>query len=412
MNNFKIIDGKEYLIKQKMELNISDVSNGLLFDAYPTDTLDVVLFGCWNSGCTNKLKFSHNKSIHQRLLVNLMRLYDTQRFGYRVKMFAGDNVYDVDGMAMDEVITEGFKCFGDSEPTFIGLGNHDVSLDPLKFQLEKSYAETSIVEDDVRFGNWILPSAYYAVRYVLSNGTKIIFIFIDTNILIPGEYKGDVMLPTDSAANMLIWLNRILEENNTYVPIVIGHHPIFGFGHKEKRSIIVQMELSSLYKLMIDHGAKVYVCADEHNLQHVYDSKNDFHMLICGSSPGSGGDESYTSKLSSEKRYGGKCIELYKGEFGGSTVEVLSVISISAPGFLHMQIYNELITIKLVSYGKLNYHRLKELKTECIDNTNESYEIYDVVCLHKYKDVISIYNCEMYKLNHSLCESLSDCSTK
>jgi hypothetical protein len=412
MNNFEIIDGKDYLIGQKADLNINNISNGLLLNSSPMESLDVILLGCWNSGCTDKLNISHTKSIHQRLLVNLLRIYDSQRSGNRVKMFAGDNVYDVDGMTMEQVVTEGFRCFGDSEPTLLALGNHDVSAETLKFQLNKSYMETNIIDNNVSFGNWILPSAYYAVRYVLTNGTKLIYIFIDTNLLI-GEYGGDVTLPADSKENMLIWLNKTLDENNTYVPIIIGHHPIFGFGHKDKRGIIVQLELSSLYKIMVDHRAKVYICADEHNLQHIYDLKNDIHMLICGSSPGSGGDETYTPKLISEKRYGGNCIELFKGEFGDekTVVEVSSVICISAPGFLHMQIYNELITIKLVSFSKLNYHRFKELKTDCINNTNESYEIYDIVCLHKYKDVVSIYNCERYKLKHSLCESLSDCAT-
>jgi hypothetical protein len=298
------------------------------------ESLDVILLGCWNSGCIDKLKFSHAKSIHQRSLVNLLRLYDSQRSGNKIKMFAGDNVYEVEGKTMEEVVTEGFRCFGDSEPTLLALGNHDLSADTLTYQLNKSYLETDIIDNLITFGNWILPSAYYAVRYILTNGTKLIYIFIDTNLFM-GEYGEDVLLPADSQRNMLIWLNRTLYENSTYVPIIIGHHPIFGFGHKVKRSIIVNIELSSIYKIMVDHRVKVYICADEHNLQHVYDSKNDIHMLICGSSPGSGGDETDTPKLISEKRYGGNCIELFKGEFGRekTVVEVSSIISISAPGF-------------------------------------------------------------------------------
>ena len=94
--------------------------------------------------------------------------------------------------------------------------------------------------------------------------------------------------------NQITWLKNLLkkiekDEQVTKI-IVIGHHPIFGNGHKEGRPAGNKWLQKNIYEdIFLKYNNKnpkkrivSYICADEHNFQYLYDKENDFNLFIAG----------------------------------------------------------------------------------------------------------------------------------
>lgn len=92
----------------------------------------------------------------------------------------------------------------------------------------------------------------------------------------------------------ITWLKNLLKkiEKDEEVKkiIVIGHHPIFGNGHKKGKPAGNKWLQKNIYEdIFLKYNKKnpekrivSYVCADEHNFQYLYDKENDFNFFIAG----------------------------------------------------------------------------------------------------------------------------------
>ena len=103
-------------------------------------------------------------------------------------------------------------------------------------------------------------------------------------------YKSKSNEPYTIPTNQFRWLKKTLDNiKNIDNIIIIGHHPIICHGHKEKEPIIFNNILyNDLYKKIIIpfnnkyNNIKAYICADEHNFQHLVDIKSNFNFIVAG----------------------------------------------------------------------------------------------------------------------------------
>ena len=194
------------------------------------------------------------------------------------KRYIADIIYDI-----EKQIKEGFEdCFGKIDSDFlIGIGNHDIeTCNVINYQL--NYSDTNT--------KWNLPGLSYNYIYELNDGTKINFIFIDTN-LYSGKYfcdaKGD-----EDVSNIIDkqheWIEKVLYMNKESWNIIIGHEPVITNRHKnkDKSKEIKYAIISKLYDFIKKNNKYIdmYMCADEHNQQFINMKNNyiDIPIIISG----------------------------------------------------------------------------------------------------------------------------------
>ncbi len=413
------------------------------------DDANFELFGCWNSNGKELLNDFHMNSIHQKNLIDLMKSYYSSNSKSSFRITFGDNIYYEKGFKklikedgrlndlefnshilqdprndlkladdlivnpVDEaknIIDTGFNILP-LMPTFISLGNHDIQYKYiLQYQIHKCLTQMDFPSDDtVSFGEWILPNAFYSVKFNIKNKAPVIFIFIDTNLFDSGEYS--YISPADKSLyfdKMMKWLTTILEANKDTVKIVIGHEPIFFYTHykeskKDDKKVKVKKEQSNigvksskdyvkLYSILKDNKISAYMCADEHNFQWIYDRTNEINHLICGASPGGGGADVTNTFNDDELYFSTKSLPVpeIKDNF-------IKKMVINAPSFMNMVIHQNLVQINIVSANNLIIHNKQFCeKKECKQTDLTKHEIYEIVTIPKYKDYISVYGCDGY----------------
>jgi hypothetical protein len=442
-------------IKTNIENNIYDLDiffNGITLSA-TVDDLDLDLFGCWNGGCKDALNDSHKESIHQEYLVRLLNQYNDKNdkndnfSKNKLRFLFGDNIYfdknikkvmkidkdlkkkisnagildKIPLLKIEEVdinlketsqklLDDGFRCMRE-KPTFMCLGNHDIEpLFVIHQQIKKSYENILISEDKVKFNsNWIQPTAFYAVELKVKD-ILLLFIIIDTNFLENGYNEKIIPNITKNRDNMFRWIEEILSKHRTHFKIVIGHCPIFYYSHKEKEpqflSNLISLENPSngqnfikLYELLIKYGVKIYMAADEHNLQYIYDSQHDLIHLTCGASPGGGADETKNFIEEQELQFASTQIDI-PTEVKDKLIKRLVL---NAPSFMKLTVNTNMIQINLVGPSDLSQHSslmCKKYPERCIHNKPDTTipEVYSIITIPKYLEYISIYDCEKYKL--------------
>ena len=412
------------------------------------DDANFDLFGCWNSNCESDLKDFHMNSLHQPELIKIMTSYQqTIKSENNFRITFGDNIYynksdkklikeyinkkekvQIDKLSLKNydfeivsskdpsattseqvmikpiqiainLIDKGFNCLP-KKPTFISLGNHDIEYKYiLQYQIHKCFLEYNKEGDYVTFGDWILPNAFYAVKFIIKNKFDILFIYIDTNLFESDTYTY-IKLDKKKAyrKKMLEWLTGILENpaNVDCLKFIIGHEPIFHYTHikdksdkkdneckkdkkdkkdkkagKDKKTdgdegeaeaepdkavstnpnVKSKCYLVELYTLFKEQKISAYMCADEHNFQWLTDSKHNIHHLICGSSPGGGGGDVTNTFLEDQLCFSNKPILVPELE-GPVTKKIV----INAPTFMNMIIHDNLVQINVVSCAKLTVH--------------------------------------------------------
>jgi hypothetical protein len=440
------IDVLERLQSLKSNERISDDFYTGINLTTSVDDANFELFGCWNGNGKEVLTDFHMNSIHQKNLIDLMKsYYATQPKSNNFRVTFGDNIYYDKGfkklikedprlnslefnsalpqdpkndlkLAEDlivnpveeakTIIETGFNALP-IMPTFISLGNHDVQYKYiLQYQIHKCMTQMTFPsKDTVSFGNWILPNAFYSVKFIIKNKAPVIFIFIDTNLFDKGEYS--YISPSDKQKYltiMLKWLTKTLEDNKDTVKIVIGHEPIFFYTHykepkkdgKQKEQANTSAKSSTdyiqLYRILKDNKVSSYMCADEHNFQWIYDRTNEINHLICGASPGGGGADVTNTFNDDELYFSTKSLPVpeIKDNF-------IKKMVLNAPSFMNMIVHKNLVQINIVSANNLMIHNKKFCeKKECAPTDLTKHEIYEIVTIPKYKDYISVYGCDGY----------------
>lgn len=202
------------------------------------------LFGCWGVDC--------EEDSPQRAIAN--DINNDPEIDFMVT--AGDNFYnDID---LDKNL---INCY--SKRMYAVLGNHDI---------ENAETQMAIVDK-----NWVMPARNYIIRITTKNGTpRLRIIMINTNPIYSKKYYNNLpgVLDRDTRE-----LKEFLDEipRSDLPTIVVGHHPIITNRHEDRGR--VKRYLSQIEKQIVQI-ANIYVCADEHNLQHIM--LNDLNEFILG----------------------------------------------------------------------------------------------------------------------------------
>ncbi|GAB2818651.1 purple acid phosphatase family protein [Ferruginibacter profundus] len=148
------------------------------------------------------------------------------------------------------------------------LGNHDYKSNP---DAQVAYSKIS--------RRWKMPARYYAKVISIPGDTasKILFLFIDTNPLIPEFYAnadyGPNVKKADSAQQKK-WIAKELSSTSSHIKwkIVVGHHPMFTGGSRFE-GYDTKAIRNSLKPLFDKYGVDVFLTGHEHSLQHLVSGK-------------------------------------------------------------------------------------------------------------------------------------------
>lgn len=288
--------------------------------------LEFFFFGCWGINCGDS---------QVRVRELMKSLYEKDK-NISFIACAGDNKYPKyhKKAPFDEEFYEKYgldyhyfknflECYESLDiPWYVVLGNHDTKeCRDMISQVNYEYYDAN--------GKWIMPSPYWSIYYENVRGKSVQFLFIDTSSLID-EYIDDLgevsptstcntlrnkeeledirknYIPTDITYNDIInqrvknfpnltkeskdqinWFRDKLNMNCD-INIVIGHHPIIANGHKAKKSTIENKGLFPILSEIVKFNKKgngkvqAYMCADEHNMQFLYDDRVGLSYVING----------------------------------------------------------------------------------------------------------------------------------
>ena len=199
-----------------------------------------------------------------------------------------------------EQLSEGFTKLVDkvneSTNIFLGIGNHDIQT------CEDLNTQLNYKEKESRYG---LHGTYYNVIYEMNN-YKVNFIIIDTNMFSEDFQCDGAKKYTDPQRKAQIeWVIRALRAGKCKYNIIIGHCPYIANPHKEEKvknrppdvlpirseeKEVIGIHNEGLEKLFDAISAnkglpkvQVYMCADEHNQQFLYDNKYNMCLVVAGS---------------------------------------------------------------------------------------------------------------------------------
>jgi len=413
--------------------NLDTIFTGLDFSYKEEDAdyLSFTLLGCWNSYCSNVLKGSFADSSSQRLTSKLLQSTKTD-LNAKYLITAGDNYYD-DPLGRDitskQSIDTGFACFDDimNIPMFLSMGNHDVKNESvLREQIKKTHDGLTVADNNVTFlSNWILPSSYYHLSHSI-NGAVVDFIFMDTNLVADKYYFDDSIHADDTFKKdqVDIMMRWFTEKLKTCIGIkcVIGHHPIFSVGHKNKKPIRREKTLESMYKIMIENEVHFYFCADEHNTQYLYDDDNDIHHIVSGGTgAGSGADNAYVHQTNTPDFHRPNrpiAIQTEKPAF-----RIRSVFTFSGPSIVNFKITASNIKFDVIGVSEnIVKNEAISINGLCARNYDDSvkldsikrnepyahHKIYFTKTIPREHDLLFLLKCDAYtkKLNSTNLEEV------
>lgn len=234
----------------------------------------VAFFGCWGAGCQpNSGQWLLAKDIDANPKIEAM-------------ITAGDNFYEK--YLPKEETKESFfhrnvdMCY--AKDMYAALGNHDIEL----YNFERNHT--------MKNSKWILP----AKNYIIHINDDIRVVMINTNPIFEEKaYRkyvenGERLLEDDMKE-----LNDFIDNlpPSDRLTIVVGHHPFLTNRHKLKEG---KRTIDKRVRNIIAK-ADLYICADEHNLQHIVsdvdglvslaDAQRQLDEFILG---GGGGDPDTT----------------------------------------------------------------------------------------------------------------------
>lgn len=224
-------------------------------------TLNVVcekkfaMFGCWGVDC--------KPGSAQSMIARDINDQDDIEF----MVTAGDNFY-VETPEEINFETNVVNCY--NKPMYAALGNHDV----LFYDVESTFQNP----------NWILPDKNYIINIVTKRGTpRLRILMINTNPIYEREFytkRGIIDQIQADKRQLEAFLDNVPPSD--LFTICVGHHPLLTNRHKPKGA---PMEFTNFAR-RIASMCNMYVCADEHNLQHIiYENLNEFILGGGGANP-------------------------------------------------------------------------------------------------------------------------------
>lgn len=220
----------------------------------------IAMFGCWGMDC--------EEDSPQRLIAQ--DINNDPEIDFMVT--AGDNFYkDID-------LEKNFiGCY--SKRMYASLGNHDIDT-----------AELQMAFND---RNWVLPSRNYVLRIVTGGGTqRMRIIMVNTSPIFSKKTYKDLPGVLDREMRELEDFMEAVPKSDLFT-IVVGHHPLVTNRHKDKGPV-------TRMSMKIGNMGNIYVCADEHNLQHIImPGLNEFIIGGGGAKP----DTTILPDLPDETRY-------------------------------------------------------------------------------------------------------------
>jgi tartrate-resistant acid phosphatase type 5 len=189
----------------------------------------------------------------------------------------GDNFYEVGVKSVSDpkwnsIFRTRFDSYYLRCPWFPVLGNHD-------------YIGNPNAQIQYRDQRWQMPSKYYSKQ-----GPNVLFVFIDTVILAPGETalylsRGDMInkgVDTFNKQVHLQWIENTLKNSNAKWKIVFGHYPIYSDGEHGNTQELVQV-LPLLFK---KYNVDAYFSGHDHSFQYHWVDGTSYFVTGCVSKMG------------------------------------------------------------------------------------------------------------------------------
>ncbi len=192
----------------------------------------------------------------------------------------GDNFYEYGiSSVYDSLIQKSFENIYTAAslqiPWYITFGNHDYAADP-KAQIELTKFNP----------RWKFPSSYYSIDKELEDGTRIQFLFLDTNPFVQKYYTYGEKYPElknfaeqvskEDWKQQLKWLESSLKNCDADWKIVVGHHPVLSGGKHGNTK-----ELEEYVKPLLEkYGVQMYICGHDHDIQYL--KENGVNYLVSG----------------------------------------------------------------------------------------------------------------------------------
>jgi tartrate-resistant acid phosphatase type 5 len=187
----------------------------------------------------------------------------------------GDNIYPKGVISTaDPLWKRSFEDIYTSHSLMINwypvLGNHDYAGDP---EAEIAYSKVS--------RRWNMPARYHSFEQVSEDGTKVLFVFMDTSPFEKRYYRDSQepfrsnVAAQDTAAQKA-WLRKTLAASDAKWKIVFGHHPMHSAGPRNGKTADIA---SSFQPDFEKAGVDLYMAGHEHSLQHIQLSKGLHHFI-------------------------------------------------------------------------------------------------------------------------------------
>lgn len=194
------------------------------------------------------------------------------------KGYKNDSKYS--GQDIKKQLSSGFeKCIQNipaDTHIFLGIGNHDIqTCDDLNEQFKYSKQDNS---------RYDLVGTYYNVIYHMRD-YSVNFIIIDTNMFSEDTHCDGSPYTDKHKTAQINWIVQTLKSSNCGFNIIIGHCPYIANPHKKGKNIH-NKDLGQIFeRIQKDTGVKVqvYMCADEHNQQFLYDKQHNMSLVVSGS---------------------------------------------------------------------------------------------------------------------------------
>jgi tartrate-resistant acid phosphatase type 5 len=222
--------------------------------------------------------WGRNGADHQRQVAKQMGL-TAKEIGSMFTIATGDNFYPSGVISewdplwkysFEDIYTD-FHLQWDWYPI---LGNHDYKSNP---DAQVKYSAIS--------RRWKMPARYYSKTIAINGDTtqQVLFVFIDTNPLIPEFYKNAEYGPNVKGQDTIKqkrWMEKLLSTTSPNIKwkIVVGHHPMYTGGSRTE-GYDTKAIRNTLNPMFDKYKVDVYLAGHEHSLQHMRSAGNMHHII-------------------------------------------------------------------------------------------------------------------------------------
>lgn len=241
-------------ISQKIKLSESVVEM--------KDHTSIMVFGDWG----------RNGEFHQKDLAKAMGKI-AERIDPEFIISTGDNFYPNGVESVHDPLwrtsfEDIYSAHSLQLPWYVVLGNHDY-----RGSIEAEIEYTKISR------RWNMPEEYFSFEQELEDGSKALFVFLDTNPL-NDEYYSEAKYASKVAQKdtlkQLNWLRKTLSESTAQTKIVAGHHPMYTGGKRIDDPNYIQGHLEDIFET---YKVDVYVAGHEHDLQLIKPEGHTYHIV-------------------------------------------------------------------------------------------------------------------------------------